>query len=116
MAGFFFADWASFQAPLENVLIQRKMDRAGTLEILRGALPALEKLDGRFLPDAQHAAMAAYAKSVGYKNGQVFGSLRAAVSGQKVSPPTFDTMAILGKAESTRRIKLAIDALSKAPD
>ncbi len=113
MAGFFFADWASFEAPVADILVQRKMDRAGTVEILRGALPALEQLDGDFKPDEQHAAMAAYARNCGYKNGQVFGSLRAAVSGQKVSPPTFDTMAILGKAESTRRIKLAIDALSR---
>ena len=116
MAGFFFADWASFQAPPAEVLVQRKMDRAGTVEILHGALPALEQLDGDFSADAQHAAMAAYAKSSGYKNGQVFGSLRAAVSGQKVSPPTFDTMAIFGQAESIRRIKLAIEALSREKD
>ena len=58
-----------------------------------------------------------YAKAVGYKNGQVFGSLRAAVTGQKVSPPTFETMEILGKTESIRRIEAgaANHLLNEAP-
>ena len=113
MAGFFFADWTAFQAPSPDILIQRKMDITGTAEILRAAIPILEQLDGSFAQEEQHSAMAAYAKSSGYKNGQVFGSLRAAVTGQKVSPPTFETMEILGKTESIRRIKLAVHLLSQ---
>ncbi len=113
MAGFFFADWSEFVAPAQQILIQRKQSAATTLGILQGALPILEALDD-FSAEAQHAAMAAYAASNGRKNGAVFGSLRAAVSGQKVSPPTFDTMEILGKVESLRRIQLAVAALEKA--
>ena len=112
MAGFFFADRDAFQAPPADVLIQRRMDAAGTLAILRGALPMLEQLQD-FAASAQHAAMADYAKAIGQKNGAVFGSLRAAVSGQKVSPPTFETMEILGKDESLRRVRLAIAALDE---
>ena len=110
MAGFFFADWQAFQAPPVEILIQRKMDSARTTNVLRGAIPVLERLID-FDHEAQHAAMAAYAKDIGYKNGQVFGSLRAAVTGQRVSPPTFETMEILGRAESIRRIQLAVQAL-----
>ena len=110
MAGFFFADWAAFAPPPTDILVQRKQDVASTTAILRGALPLLEALDD-FSPDSQLAAMTAYAASIGQKNGAVFGSLRAAVSGQKVSPPTFETMDIFGKAESLRRIKLALEAL-----
>jgi len=112
MAGFFFADWASFEAPPADILIQRKMDCEGTADILRGSIPILQRLD-RFEHDTQHAAMADYAKAIGYKNGQVFGSLRAAVTGQKVSPPTFETMEILGKDESIRRIELALQSLTE---
>jgi len=115
MAGFFFADWLSFEAPPAEILIQRKMDGDGTAEILRGAIPVLQALDS-FESDAQYAAMSKFAKIIGYKNGQVFGSLRAAVSGQKVSPPTFETMEILGKDESLRRIKLALQALTGKTD
>ncbi len=110
MAGFFFADWEAFEAPPTEILIQRKMDSAGTAAVLSGSLPVLEDLD-EFSHEAQYSAMAAYAKATGYKNGQVFGSLRAAVTGQRVSPPTFETMEILGRAESIRRIELALQAL-----
>ncbi len=110
MAGFFFADPAAFKAPAADILIQRKLDRESAAAILRGAIPLLQQLDG-FEHGAQLAAMSAYAKAIGYKNGPVFGSLRAAVTGQKVSPPTFETMEILGKQESLRRIKLAVQSL-----
>ena len=113
MAGFFFADWNDFRPPPADILIQRKQDKASTTAILRGALPLLEALED-FSPTAQQAAMTAYAASTGLKNGAVFGSLRAAVSGQKVSPPTFETMDIFGKAESLRRVKLALAALENA--
>ena len=113
MAGFFFADWSSFKAPPAEVLIQRKMDAAGTAGVLRGAIPVLRQLED-FGRESQHAAMREYAKASGCKNGQVFGSLRAAVTGQKVSPPTFETMEILGKDESIRRIELALQSLTDA--
>ena len=112
MAGFFFADWASFEAPPAKILIQRKMDAQGTADILRGSIPRLQQLES-FDHDGQHTAMSEYAKVTGYKNGQVFGSLRAAVTGQKVSPPTFETMEVLGKEESIRRIELALQSLSE---
>lgn len=115
MAGFFFADNAAFQPPPADILIQRKMDSAGTAEVLNGAIPILKRLDD-FSHEAQHAAMREYAKATGFKNGQVFGSLRAAVTGQKVSPPTFETMAILGQRESIRRLELARRSLSAETD
>jgi len=112
MAGFFFADWAAFRPPAADILIQRKMDDQQTAAVLRDAIPLLERLEC-FAPEAQQAAMASYAKASGFKNGQVFGTLRAAVTGQRVSPPTFETMEILGKAESLRRLKLALESLAQ---
>lgn len=115
MAGFFFADWSAFQPPPPDILIQRKMDQSQTAEALRASLPILEQLPD-FSPASQQAALAAYAKSSGYRNGQVFGTLRAAVTGQRVSPPTFETMEILGRAESLRRIGLALESLTRETD
>ena len=112
MAGFFFDDWSNFTPPSEDILLQKKMDVADTQKVLEASIPILEGLDN-FAHDAQYEAMKVFAKDVGYKNGQVFGTLRAAVTGQKVSPPTFETMEILGKSESIRRLQLALDALSK---
>lgn len=111
MAGFFFADWGEFTAPTEDILIQKKMDAENTRVVLEQSLPVLQQLDD-FAHDAQYTAMKQFAKDSGFKNGQVFGTLRAAVTGQTVSPPTFETMEILGKDESIRRIQIAIDSLT----
>lgn len=111
MAGFFFDDWQCFAAPAPDILMQKKMDIEATRRVLQAAGPALASLKD-FSHDQQYTVIKALAKELGYKNGQVFGTLRAAVTGQKVSPPTFETMEILGQAESIRRIKLAEASLS----
>ena len=110
MAGFFFADYADFSAPDMDILLQRKMSADDTIAVLKGALPRLRDLTD-FSHEKQHEVMREYARESGYKNGQVFGTLRAAVTGQRVSPPTFETMEILGKAESLRRLELALESL-----
>lgn len=112
MAGFFFGDWESFVAPHADVLIQKQMNADSTRQVLQVAGPALESLTD-FSHDRLYIVMKALAKELGYKNGQVFGTLRAAVTGQKVSPPTFETMEILGQVESLRRIRLADESLSR---
>ena len=113
MAGFLFDDWQRFVPPPKDILIQKRMDAEKTARVLGDAVPVLAALDD-FAHHSQYEAMRAFAKASGFKNGQVFGTLRAAVSGQRVSPPTFETMEILGKAESLRRIKLAQGSLRAA--
>ncbi len=111
MAGFFFDDWDNFVAPSQDILIQKKMDVENTKRVLEQSIPILEGLDD-FAHDKQYNALKEFAKDLGLKNGQVFGTLRATVTGQTVSPPTFETMEILGKSESIRRIQLTLDSLS----
>lgn len=111
MAGFFFDDWENFAPPPANILVQKRMDISKTHQLLQAAIPALEELVD-FSHQRQYAAMKHFAQASGFKNGQVFGALRAAVTGQRVSPPTFETMEILGKAESIRRLKLAKESLA----
>ena len=111
MAGFFFEDPQCFRPPPHDILIQRKMDVGSTQRVLQASIAALAELSD-FAHDRQHDVVKALAQELGYKNGPVFGTLRAAVTGQKVSPPTFETMEILGKAESLRRLRLALNALA----
>jgi len=113
LAGFIFADWNEFQAPPADLLIQKKMDAEGTVRCLEASIELIEKLDD-FSHETQYEAFKELVKELGLKNGQVFGSLRVAVTAQKISPPTFETMEILGKDESIRRIKLAIEQLKIA--
>ncbi len=43
------------------------------------------------------------------KTGQLFGALRAAVTGRTASPPLFDTMAVLGGEQCLARLRVAMD-------
>jgi glutamyl-tRNA synthetase len=48
---------------------------------------------------------------LGLKPGQLFGILRSAITGQTVSPPLFETMAIVGKETCLARLDRAAELL-----
>ncbi len=111
MAGFLFRE--DVDPPAAEALIQRRMDAAGTLQALRAArarLAAYDKVDDAVM----EADMRALAQELGLKVGQLFGTLRVAVTGQSVSPPLFETMAITGLAPCLQRIDQAIEVLQRA--
>mgnify|MGYP001769230300 CR=1 FL=1 len=49
---------------------------------------------------------------LGLSAGQVFGILRVAVTGQRVSPPLFESMEIVGLSKVLERVQKAIELLS----
>jgi glutamyl-tRNA synthetase len=49
----------------------------------------------------------------GFSANQVFGILRVAVTGQKVSPPLFESMEIIGREVVLNRLRKAIETLEK---
>jgi glutamyl-tRNA synthetase len=55
--------------------------------------------------------MRAYVERSGFSASQVFGILRVAVTGQKVSPPLFESMEVIGKDMVLERLQLAIAQL-----
>lgn len=110
MAGFFFQE--EVVPPTAEDLIQRKMDAASTLSALQAARARLSMLEAADCAGME-ADMRALAQETGLKVGQLFGSLRVAVTGQRVSPPLFETMEILGLAESLRRIDQALATLQR---
>lgn len=113
LAGFIFADPAAFQpAPAEKI-IQKKMDAASSVVILEKSLALIETLPS-FDTNTLLEAFSAVTTEWGVNNSQLFGVLRVAVSGQTISTPTFETMELLGKEESVRRIELAIETLRAA--
>jgi len=95
-----------------NRLIQKKMDAAGTIRALRAAYDALAALDS-FDPQAQEDRLRALADEMGLKVGQLLGTLREAVTAQKVSPPLFETMAVIGRQTCLQRIQAAADLLEE---
>ena len=56
----------------------------------------------------------ALADEVGVKTGQLFGAIRAAITGRTAAPPLFDTMAVLGRDRCVARMRRAIESLGDA--
>jgi glutamyl-tRNA synthetase len=110
IAGFFFRE-EFITAPPEE-LIQKGMDSAQTREVLQRAYTILAALSD-FSHTSQEAAMRVLVEEMALKPNQVFGTLRVAITGQQVSTPLFETMEILGKDVSMKRIQQALDSLSK---
>lgn len=108
MAGFFFDE--EFSPATPEQLIQKKMDVESTKLALEASYNALVEIDN-FEHQALYEQMKSLAQEIGLKNGQLFGVQRVAITGQAVSPPTFETMEILGKETTLDRLKLALESL-----
>ncbi len=61
---------------------------------------------------AMEPPMRELATELGLKTGQLFGSIRVAVSGRTATPPLFQMMEVLGRQRTMQRINEAIDRLS----
>ena len=63
--------------------------------------------------EPMHEAFKALAERLVVGNGPLFGTLRVALTAQTISTPTFETMEVLGKAESLRRLRMAVARLTE---
>ncbi|SDT38109.1 glutamyl-tRNA synthetase [Pseudarthrobacter equi] len=74
-------------------------------EVLDAAIGALEPIE-EWNPEAIQAALKqALVEDLGLKPRLAFGPVRTAVSGRRISPPLFESMVILGKDASLRRLQ-----------
>jgi glutamyl-tRNA synthetase len=108
-ARFFFEETVE---PNPEDLIAKGLDAKQSAVIARKSYEILSSL-----PDVSHAVaeppMRAYVESSGFNAGQVFGILRVAVTGQKVSPPLFESMEIIGREKVLERLSRAVSLLEK---
>jgi glutamyl-tRNA synthetase len=108
-AAFFFKEQVT---PKAEELVGKKMSAAESAEAARQAYEALQSIDD-FSHESLEPPLRALAERMGLKAGQLFGILRMAVTGQKVSPPLFESMAIVGRQVVLARIEQAIQLLDK---
>jgi glutamyl-tRNA synthetase len=108
-AAFFFHETVE---PTAEDLIAKGLDAAQSAAIARKAYEILAAQ-----PDLSHARaeppMRAYVEASGYSPNQAFGIVRVAVTGQKVSPPLFESMEIIGKEKVLERLDKAAQMLEK---
>lgn len=79
------------------------MDAAQSIAMLRAGAALLEEVE-LFDADAIQEAFRERASELGVKAGNLFGPIRGAISGKKVSPPLFESMVALGRHETLQRI------------
>jgi glutamyl-tRNA synthetase len=100
---FFWAD-AVHPAPAE--LVPRKMDAAGAVQVLDAASEALASVDP-WDHDTIEPVLRGMAERMGLSAGAAFQPLRVAVTGQRVAPPLFESLVIIGRATTLARIAAA---------
>ncbi len=88
-----------------------KTSAESSLEVLQELLPLLEAQED-YSNDALYALLTDYAAKKGCKNGYVLWPVRTAVSGKQMTPcGATEMMEIVGKEESLKRIRRAIELL-----
>ena len=101
MLGFLFQKSADLR--VEPEALSGLPENSGA--IVRAAHLALSEL-GDFRTDAIQVALSkALVEDLGEKPRNAFGPVRVAVSGRRVTPPLFECLEILGKAESLARLE-----------
>ena len=108
---FFFMDTVQHDP---GQLVGKGMDQPGTLKALDRVHLALEPL-ASFDATALEGTLRPMAEPLVLKTGQLFGAVRAAVTGRTVAPPLFETMVVLGKERCLQRIAAATETLRIAP-
>ena len=109
MAGFFFKDDVH---PIAEELIGKGMSIDQAIDVLQKSHELLSRFDQVAVAEVE-PLMREYVEDSGFSAGQVFGILRVAVTGQKISPPLFESMEIIGKDKVLMRIENAITLLEK---
>jgi len=103
-ADFFFVDQLP---PYDSAeLIPQKGDAAMALKVLQRAQEVLPSVE--FKHDPLDQVLRAAALELGVKAGQMFQPIRVAVCGRKNAPPLFETLEVLGKEITLKRIEQAI--------
>jgi len=110
MASFFFRPEV---APPPAELVAKGLTPAQSQAALKRAHDILTAVPEPWTPAALEEPLRALAEALGHKPGQLFGILRAAVTGQTVSPPLFECMAVIGRAKVLERTSKALAILQE---
>ena len=106
-AGFFFSPNV-YPDPAD--LVAKKLSRSESLDALQHVYASLDTLSS-LEHEIVEQTLRSLSDKLEIKLGQLLSPVRAAVSGQRVSPPLFETLEILGKQVALRRIENATKLL-----
>ena len=107
LAGFFFEDEVT---PVPEELVAKGLSASQSAEVAKVCLAVLEKND-TISSAVIEPLLREVVEELGLTLGQVFGIIRVAVTGKKVSPPLFESMEVIGRDVALERIRDAIRLL-----
>jgi glutamyl-tRNA synthetase len=110
---FFFSGDLDYGA-VPGLLDEMKIPDVDGVKVGAGLAALVDRLDAREGWEAKGLEEEARAWSTeqGWKTKHAFMLVRLAITGRKASPPLFDTMAVLGKELTRRRLRLAAEAVA----
>lgn len=108
MADFFFSE----DYPLEKEATERFLKAKEARKILEATLEKLRPAQD-FTPEEIERLLRQLPDELGLKAKQIFQTIRAAVTGKTVSPPLFQSLAILGKEKSLNRLTKMLSILEE---
>lgn len=109
LVDFFFQEEIAYDPKL---LIGKKMTAQESHAALNMTRERLEKLP-LFDEESLEKSLRQMVDDLCLTAGQLFGIIRIAVTGKKVAPPLFGTLALLGRERARRRINLALEHLTR---
>ena len=107
LSDLFFLETLSYPAA---DLVAKGMDTGGTLAALQAVSQVIEIIEPWDAATLE-SAVRPMCDTLGLSAKQLFGVLRVALTGRTAAPPLFDTMEVLGKARTSRRLADAASTL-----
>jgi len=100
---FLFTDDIGYES---NLLIPKKSDRVATAEALARARATVAPIEP-FSASTIQPELEKLAEALGWSKRDLAEPIRMAITGRKIGPPLYDSLEVLGKEKSLRRIEMA---------
>jgi glutamyl-tRNA synthetase len=104
---FLFTDDIGYEP---NLLIPKKSDRMSTAEALARSRAVLGEIEP-FTAELIRPALETLAEQLGWSRKDLNSTIRMAITGRQVGPPLYESLEVLGKEKSLRRIEMAQELL-----
>jgi glutamyl-tRNA synthetase len=113
-----FVDWAFVEAGAlqyndPSLFTGKKLTLEQAIDVLTAGVQIITDLK-EFTAPALEAAFRAKTEAMGIKVGPFLTPFRVALTGKTIAPPLFESMVVLGRTETLRRLENAINALHAA--
>jgi glutamyl-tRNA synthetase len=97
--------------PPKEEFFPKKADLAGTLELLKKGRAMVGPMAEAPSDEEAESLVKSFAEKEGLKLGDLMMPLRVAITGERVSPPLFGSLRLLGSEKALARVDKALELL-----